>query len=68
VKTMFHRVFRKQLLFLAVFLTLLILCQTLLFKSGSTSWVGALTTRPWLWIIYFLVTHITVEQVVRKRR
>ena len=62
-----HSVFRKQLMFLAVFLILLVSCQTLLFNSRSTSWVAALLRMPWLWILYFLVTHIVVERIVRKR-
>jgi len=64
---MFPSTFAKQLLFVAVFETLYVTCQILFFGSKATSWSAALTMKPWLGVIYFVVTYIVVERMVRRR-
>jgi hypothetical protein len=56
---------RKQLLLVGVTLTLG-LCQALYFKTASNSWLDALSTKQWLWIVYFFVAYAVVERVTRK--
>lgn len=60
---MFRTQIGKQLLLLAVFVTLYVACQTLLFAPRSIGWSAALTTKPWLAAVYFLIAHIFVERV-----
>ena len=66
MKAMLRTTIGKQLFLLAVYLTLYVICQTLLFKSEANSWSAALLTKPWLSLIYFFAAHIVVERIVRK--
>ena len=46
----FSKIFIKQLTFVASFFFVAFLCQALLFKSRTNSWVEVLGSRPWFYI------------------
>jgi hypothetical protein len=66
--TILAKNFIKQLTLPALFFALAFFCQTLLFKTRSNSWVEVLGSRPWLYLIYFVVAHVAAERVVRRIR
>jgi hypothetical protein len=57
-----------QLIFILVFISLIVIFQTILFKTKENSWIDAIFTKQWLWLIYFWCSHILVERVCRKDR
>ena len=58
--------FIKQLTLPVLFFFVAFLCQALLFKSRTNSWVDVLESRPWLYIIYFAVAHVAAERLARR--
>ena len=61
-----RQVWLRQLTFICVFLLIGTVSQLVLFKTDSNSWTDALLTKQWLWVLYFVVSHVMVERLMRK--
>jgi len=54
-----------QALLICVMLSVGLLCQFVLFKTDTNTYLDALRTWPWMWVAYFAVGHLVAERVVR---
>jgi len=52
----------RQVAFIAMYVALGILVQSMLFKTESNTWIEAWTTWPGLWVVYFVVSHVVAER------
>jgi len=60
------KLFIQQLMFISCFVVMTVLLQVILFKTDSIGWIDSLFVHPWLWIVYFVVSHVLVERIFRK--
>ena len=59
--------FLKQLAFVVAYVGIGVIFQIVLFKTENNSWIDALFTKQWLWIIYFVISHFLVERFIRRK-
>jgi hypothetical protein len=57
------KVLFQQLTLIVLFLAIGASIQTFLFKQQDNSYSDALMTKQWLWIVYFLISHVITERV-----
>jgi hypothetical protein len=64
---MAQNTFLKQLTFVVAYVGIGVIFQIALFKTESNSWIDALFTKQWLWIIYFAISHFLVKRFIRRK-
>jgi len=58
----------KQLIFIIICLAIGMAIQSLLFKNPTNGWMNAWMTYPALWIVYFLLSHVICERILRAKK
>lgn len=57
----------SQLLLIFVFLLITVICQIILFKTDENTFLEALLSRQWLWLLYFIISAFIVHVVIGRK-